>query len=247
MKKRLISIIIVLSLFVTTIITSAQVMAKSQDEDLKQSHSLEITENVTENVTENDPTEPLDIYTDSEIEPEEDIIQNDSTIDFDDVVSEDAWISQNRINLDVIYDFEADVQECKISVLGDLEVYSPEEAQEKYLNQYSFLPSYRDIYYRAPSFLIDSVDKSEYNNWYNTVIQPHIDNNIEPEEMYAVSFVKYFKIPKEKFEEACEEKRKWFEEHPELYDSLSDEGLEIPNADIIYTFDNDIINEYYRR
>jgi hypothetical protein len=25
------------------------------------------------------------------------------------------------------------------------------------------------------------------------------------------------------------------------------EDHEIPNADIIYTFDNDIINEYYRR
>lgn len=66
--------------------------------------------------------------------------------------------------------------------------------------------------------------------------------------MYLVSFVKHFKIPREDFEKCVENIRQtyeWF--HDTHGDDISDEIHELPNADIIYTFDNEIINNYYRR
>ena len=47
---------------------------------------------------------------------------------------------------------------------------------------------------------------------------------------------------------ACEQKRKRLEYlRDELGHDINVEGAEIPNADIIYTFDNEIINNYYLR
>ena len=66
--------------------------------------------------------------------------------------------------------------------------------------------------------------------------------------MYTVSFVKYFEISREDFERCCEQKRKRLEYlRDELGHDINIEGAEIPNADIIYTFDNEIINNYYLR
>jgi len=66
----------------------------------------------------------------------------------------------------------------------------------------------------------------------------------EDDQMALVRFVKFFNIPKEEFEKIVEldlasARRNNID--------LTDESNEIPNADIIYTFDNDIINEFYRR
>jgi hypothetical protein len=70
------------------------------------------------------------------------------------------------------------------------------------------------------------------------------DNGNEPTEMTTVAFIKHFKIPKEKFMELVEEDEKI---STSMGLNLSTEDYELPNADIIYTFDNDIINYYYRR
>ncbi|MCI9448902.1 MAG: hypothetical protein HFE30_01445 [Clostridiales bacterium] len=99
-----------------------------------------------------------------------------------------------------------------------------------------------------PSFLLDLVDREAANSWYNDVVVPNIENNTEPQEMYTVSFVKHFKISKEEFEQANEQRKLLFEKFRVVNgDDISDEGHEIYNADIIYTFDNNIINNYYRR
>jgi hypothetical protein len=66
----------------------------------------------------------------------------------------------------------------------------------------------------------------------------------DPQEMLVVSYVKAFNIPKEDFVSAIEEDR---QACINLEQDLNDEMWELPNADIIYTFDNDIINYYYRR
>lgn len=73
--------------------------------------------------------------------------------------------------------------------------------------------------------------------------------DFEPEEMPLVTFIKYFNIPREVMERELEEYRnglykewiaQWGEDYPQT------EYGELPNLDIIYTLDNDIINEYYR-
>ena len=61
------------------------------------------------------------------------------------------------------------------------------------------------------------------------------------DEMYLVSFIKHFNIPREEFDKAVKE----YISH-RTTEELKKEFWEAPNADIIYTFDNEIINEYYR-
>lgn len=65
-----------------------------------------------------------------------------------------------------------------------------------------------------------------------------------PPEMYFATLIKRYDVPKGKFEEAIQKaaKRYVVEGH-----NLTQEAWELPNPDILYTFDNEIINAYYRR
>lgn len=151
---------------------------------------------------------------------------------------EDEWVIQNRVIPDVIPEFDED----------SMTVYTAEEALKKIPFPTSYLPTYRSVYYWSPTYLVDLVDRDEFHKWGKEVIVPDIENNIEPQEMYTVAFIKYFKISKEDFERAEERRRLRFEELHEVNgDDISTETYEIYNADIIYTFDNEIINNYYRR
>jgi len=62
--------------------------------------------------------------------------------------------------------------------------------------------------------------------------------------MGDLAFIKHFRIAREVFEQGIALQKFWDEE---FGNDTSAETNELPNADIIYTFDNDIINEYYRR
>ena len=72
----------------------------------------------------------------------------------------------------------------------------------------------------------------------------HYNKPEEVTEMMLVTLIKADNVPKEKFEEAI---RKEAEDRISRGLDLSSEACELPNADIIYTFDNEIINAYYRR
>ena len=73
-----------------------------------------------------------------------------------------------------------------------------------------------------------------------------VDTTVEPEEMALVSAIKYFNIPRDVMEAALEEYKinHWSEFNNE--EDIHTEYGELPNLDIVYTLDNDIINEYYR-
>ena len=60
-------------------------------------------------------------------------------------------------------------------------------------------------------------------------------------EMLLVSIIKRYNIPREAFDAALE---KYIASRS--VSELKTEFWEAPNADILYTFDNEIINEYYR-
>jgi hypothetical protein len=106
--------------------------------------------------------------------------------------------------------------------------------------EWPFVPEYRFVYYRIPnSFLFLVEDREAKRAWVNeySALAP-------PPEMLIVSFVKAFNVPKEDFVRVIEENR---QARIDMGMDLNDEMNELPNADIIYTFDNDIINYYYRR
>lgn len=148
------------------------------------------------------------------------------------------WVENNKVTLDAIPEFD----------FNSLTVYSDEEALEKIPFRTTFLPTYRAIYYWEPTFLSDLVNREDFNSWYKEVVLPNIENNTEPQEMYTVSFVKYFQISKDDFDKACEARKLRFEYLHDTYGhDISLEGAETPNSDIIYTFDNKIINAYFRR
>jgi len=67
----------------------------------------------------------------------------------------------------------------------------------------------------------------------------------ENPEMALISFIKHYKIKKDNFVEALQQEYEWHMTD-KFYDIYA-EDFELPNADIIYTFDNEIINAYYRR
>ena len=76
-------------------------------------------------------------------------------------------------------------------------------------------------------------------------LETHSQMDGNSNEMLLVSMIKYFNITREEMEEIIEEQRLIFED--EYFDEWRDsEFCELPNLDIIYTLDNDIINEYYR-
>lgn len=110
------------------------------------------------------------------------------------------------------------------------------------------LQKYRSIYYSIPSPFWDVVDENSRNDIYGEYWeQPYSEINI----MRMRIFVEEYDVPREKFDAANAEWARIVKE--KLYgnpvinpqDYANQEFNEIYNADIIYTFDNEIINEYY--
>jgi hypothetical protein len=121
---------------------------------------------------------------------------------------------------------------------------SPEETPN---DMVPYKMSYRRCWYGISSNYMNLVEDSEEKETFfenaekkGGVFYPYE----ESKKMPLVAFVKYFKIPKEYFIEATEEIK---EARQKMEHDIMSEEYEIPNADIIYTFDDDIINNYYRR
>lgn len=95
---------------------------------------------------------------------------------------------------------------------------------------------YRPAYYSLNTFIAGLVDRDVYYEWMISR-SPEEYNN----ECVAVAFVKHFNIPREDFERANEETRIFREE----YDFIDSPSFELYPVDLIYTFDNELINEYF--
>lgn len=112
---------------------------------------------------------------------------------------------------------------------------------------------YRAIYYSVSAPFVELVDENAFWDWYNN--SPYRQYPLDVEEMAIVAFVKKFNISREDFDKANEKDKeillKYSDEvvvNPAEEDPYYDRALEskeIYNADIIYTFDNEIINAYY--
>lgn len=110
------------------------------------------------------------------------------------------------------------------------------------------LQKYRSIYYCIPSPFWDIINEDEREDIYGDYWQKE-DGEIDIMRMRV--FVEEFNVPREKFDAANAEWARRVEEmlygtpiiNPQDY--ANQEFDEVYNADIIYTFDNEIINEYY--
>lgn len=95
---------------------------------------------------------------------------------------------------------------------------------------------YRPVYYNLNVFFARLVGEEACLEW-EILRTPEEYNN----ECIAVAFVKHFNIPKEDFERANEETRIHREERG--HEHLA--TFELYPVDLIYTFDNELINEYF--
>ena len=107
---------------------------------------------------------------------------------------------------------------------------------------------YRNNYYSIPASFADIVGRDVFLIWEDEYLSENYPDNSN--EMVMVAYVKAFDIPKEEFERANLEYAKFIDEvyshiclDPQDY--ADQEFQEIYNTEIIYTFDNEIINEYY--
>jgi len=100
---------------------------------------------------------------------------------------------------------------------------------------------YRPIYYSMSRFHIDLVDRKTYSEWQMN----RVENNREQyeNECIAVSFIREFNISKEDFARANEEVRKRLTEMGVSPEDLCD--YELYPVDLIYTFNNEKINEFF--
>ena len=110
------------------------------------------------------------------------------------------------------------------------------------------LQKYRSIYYSIPAPFWEIVDENSRQDIYGEYWeQPYSEINI----MRMRIFVEEYNVPREKFDVANAEWARIVKEN--LYgnpvinpqDYANQEFDEIYNADIIYTLDNELINEYY--
>lgn len=180
-------------------------------------------------------------------------IKSSERTDIDNIISD----LQRRNDI-----FKAEI--CTDEILKGLKEYTPEKSPVKLCNRrfpftseftgFEYDRDYRMIYYYGYEMqeFYDFVSSEELSQWreYYYDFNDFYTNGIsakEPKEMALVSFIKYFNISKADFENKIKEVTQIFMEtsggdafryHTEQY--------ELPNADILYTFDNDVINEYYR-
>ncbi len=110
------------------------------------------------------------------------------------------------------------------------------------------LRKYRMCYYNIPAPFAKLVGRDVSDEWELEYGKTH--NVILSDRMLMVDFIKEFDISKEDFERANLELAKfWTRNGDSIFrgprDYANQEFKEIYNADIIYTFDDEIINAYY--
>jgi len=100
---------------------------------------------------------------------------------------------------------------------------------------------FRDVFYHIPCCILSLADTRENSSeWFASLEERHLEYAI------VMLFVQDFNITREEFDGALE-RHVSLTEHIRHIVDLNDELFELPNADIIYTFDNDIIRYFFRR
>jgi hypothetical protein len=118
---------------------------------------------------------------------------------------------------------------------------------ESSLEPFAYQRHFRDIYYTVQLELLCSVSQQDFAAWRQSEIKKAAEEGRggkEPTEMMLLAFVKHFNVSRAEFDKGVEA---LIHHWTSIGVANTNELHEIPNADIIYTFDNKIINEYYRR
>ena len=127
------------------------------------------------------------------------------------------------------------------------EVTKPTESKNGSGGSIITVQKYRSAFYTIPYSFVEIVGKDTYNEW-----EENIDYHPgESEEMLMLKYVQDFNISREDFDKANLKSAKIIKNdldgrpciNPKDYANQEDD--EIYNADIIYTFDEELIKNYY--
>lgn len=123
---------------------------------------------------------------------------------------------------------------------------SSDEHDEGYGGGIITVQKYRSCYYSIPSTFVELVGREVYYEWINTV-----DYTESAEKMIMLQFIQHFDISREQFDKANYKIAKIILEELDGRPCMNPKDYanqicdEIYNGDIIYTFDDAIINAYY--
>ncbi len=106
---------------------------------------------------------------------------------------------------------------------------------------------YRVCYYDIPRQFASLVNEEELKDWENELYSVKINDR---NQMVMKCFIQDFNISRKDFDKANENWANWISQIGEVpvmnpKDYVNQEIWEVYNADIIYTFDDEIINKYY--
>ena len=123
--------------------------------------------------------------------------------------------------------------------------YQPGSLELAHDNYFSFDRKYRIVYYTIDGCFFDLLTDAQWDDFGEWLEEEgeKTDHGATRNEMLLVSMVKRYNIPREEFDKAVENFVSFFNS---MGWDMSHEASEVPNADVIYTFDNELINRYYR-
>jgi hypothetical protein len=103
---------------------------------------------------------------------------------------------------------------------------------------------FRHAFYAVDGLFIDLVDNDDLDIFMDT----YRADGVFEEMMFLMWFVQHFDIPRDIFDDTADKLRNIRQDQAARgVIEPNEERFEVPNADIIYTFDNEIIRYYYRR
>lgn len=112
-------------------------------------------------------------------------------------------------------------------------------------DDYDFNRPYRAVYYTIYGEFFDLVDDTQQQDLHDWLEKSSAETNYgeNQNEMLLVSMIKRYNIPREEFEKAVNQ---YISNQKISSTFMLHEDREVPNPAIIYTFDNELINYYYR-
>jgi len=105
---------------------------------------------------------------------------------------------------------------------------------------YGYIGRHRPRFYSMTYPFADLVGREEFQDWLLSRSREEQEN-----EHVAVSFIRYFNISREDFEKANEQMRRSWESLNFSPRDLAFASFEIYDVDLIFSFDNERINEYF--
>jgi len=120
-------------------------------------------------------------------------------------------------------------------------ILEPEENFRGLVLDEAFPLQFRAAFYHIPMQILTLVSADDRRVWHDT-------RGRDSSTMLVVDFIQFFDISREDFENALDSIRRGAQRLAEDgYININDEMHEVFNADIIFTFDHDIIRYFYRR